>query len=71
MPKPRRCPECGSTRIVPIAYGMPGPETVEEERRGDVIIGGCMIGPDSPGWGCGACGWAPWPSPDMAPLPGP
>jgi hypothetical protein len=45
--KPPACPNCGSTRVLPIVWGMPTRETEERARRGEVVIGGCMVwGPD-------------------------
>ena len=36
------CPECGSLDVVPILYGEPGPELIEEERQGKIALGGCF-----------------------------
>lgn len=51
------CPECGSSEVIPIVYGMPGPDLIEAEHRGEVVIGGCAIleGYD-PTHSCRACG---------------
>lgn len=58
MAKPERCPACGSDRIVEIVYGlMEDPREAVE--RGELILGGCLVGPGSPRWGCGACHWQP------------
>lgn len=54
--KPRKCPECGSTRVQRIVYGMPGGPPPDDA---DYILGGCMIGEDSPRFGCADCGWRP------------
>lgn len=44
------CPQCRA-QLLPIVYGMPaGPVP-------DVILGGCVIGPDNPSIGCESCGW--------------
>lgn len=59
MDKPERCPECGSERIVEILYGLPASDAGEASERGEIILGGCLVGPGSPEWGCGACGWEP------------
>jgi hypothetical protein len=42
---------------VPIVYGLPGPDIFEAAERGEVAIGGCVIGrPDGdPHWACPAC----------------
>src|ERR1035437_142055 len=40
---PRRvpaCPDCGSSSVVPIFYGLPAAETSERARRGGVVLGG-------------------------------
>ena len=50
------CPECGSHRHVPIAYGYPSPELFEKERTGCVILGGCVVGDESPAYRCKDCG---------------
>lgn len=38
------CPDCGSSDWKPIAYGLPTEDTQEDARRGDVVLGGCMLG---------------------------
>jgi hypothetical protein len=50
------CPFCGyDDQVVPISYGLPGPELVEQSQRGEVALGGCCIGPDSHDWYCKGC----------------
>lgn len=50
--KPKKCPSCGKSQVIPILYGMPaGP--VDESK---VWIGGCCVSDDSPKWHCKACG---------------
>jgi len=61
---PRRypsCPKCGSERTVPIVYGLPGPELQEAARRGEVLLGGCIVRPGQPTMACLHCkhGWRP------------
>ena len=53
------CPECGSTDIIPIAYGKPGTELIKAADRGEVVLGGCMVPEDPPNWHCNNCG-AQW-----------
>jgi hypothetical protein len=53
---PSRCPHCGSDRVVPYAYGLPIPDLVEAEERGEVILAGCVVDADSPAFHCNACG---------------
>jgi hypothetical protein len=55
------CPACASTDAVEIVYGYPSFELVEAERRGEIVLGGCLIGPESPDYECRGCGAAlPW-----------
>jgi hypothetical protein len=42
---PEPCAICGA-ELLPIVYGYPPP--VEQARRGNVIIGGCLVSDDSP-----------------------
>jgi hypothetical protein len=59
------CPACGSRDAVPIAYGYPSHEMFEAERRGELVLGGCLIGPESPAYQCRACDAPlPWPRRD-------
>lgn len=51
--KPASCPYCGSDDIRPYSFGLPtGPSTKEDP----YLMGGCVISPDSPTWGCVECG---------------
>lgn len=36
------CDHCGRA-VVPIAYGMPGDETIRAVERGEIVLGGCML----------------------------
>ena len=55
------CPRCGSTDSIRIAYGYPGQEMAEAAERGEIRLGGCMVGPESPDYECLGCGAAlPW-----------
>ncbi len=56
MENPPTCPRCHSDEVVPIVYGLPGPELAEESRAGRVALGGCVIFPEAPDWRCVACG---------------
>jgi hypothetical protein len=54
---PHACPRCGSTDAVRIVYGYPTFELFEAEQRGEVSLGGCIVGDESPDYascGCGA-----------------
>ena len=54
--KVRSCPRCGkSDAIVPILYGLPAGEAMEEAERGEIALGGCMVGDIDPNYRCGRC----------------
>ena len=48
------CPICGS-ELIPIVYGMPGPEMLNKAERGEIYLGGCVVTPDDPKYYCDAC----------------
>jgi hypothetical protein len=50
------CPLCGSGEIIPIVYGLPGPELVEKSEKDKVILGGCMVWENQPQSHCNDCG---------------
>ncbi|WP_124259244.1 hypothetical protein [Rhodococcus ruber] len=51
-----RCPRCQACRTQEVVYGMPpGPGWLDDKPW--MAMGGCAIGPDSPRWGCGVCGY--------------
>jgi hypothetical protein len=52
--KPPKCVACGAT-TVPIVYGEPPRQLGEQAARGEIILGGCVIGEDDPEWGCVEC----------------
>ena len=54
--KSNRCPSCGTSQVLPIVYGLPGPELAEEARLGKVVLGGCVITGEDPEWRCAKCG---------------
>lgn len=47
------CPKCGAA-MVPIVYGMPagGSELVQQAKRGEVELGGCIIWENNPRFRC-------------------
>lgn len=51
----RRCPRCGQRGLVPIAYGFPSPEMWDQERLGQVVLGGCVISGHDPTHTCVEC----------------
>ena len=53
------CPECGSGSTIPIVYGYPGADLVQQVERGEIALGGCVVtgeGSD-PNRRCRACDW--------------
>ena len=50
-----KCPSCSSDNVAVIAYGLPGPEMMEEAERGDIVLGGCVVTDDGPEWHCKEC----------------
>lgn len=38
------CPKCKeATGVIPIQYGRPGPQLIEEAKQGKVLLGGCSF----------------------------
>jgi hypothetical protein len=56
LPSPTVCPACAERSVVSILYGMPDHKLFEAAERGEVVIGGCMVGPDQPTAVCRSCG---------------
>ena len=51
-----KCPKCQNNKdVVPIGYGLPGPEMSEEAIMGKIRLGGCIIDDSSPDWYCKKC----------------
>ena len=43
------CPDCNAElNKVPIVYGEASPEMMEQEKRGELLLGGCFYSPNSP-----------------------
>jgi hypothetical protein len=55
--KPRKCPQCGSTKIADILHGMPdySPDLEKRIEDGRIALGGCCISNDDPKWKCTEC----------------
>lgn len=52
-----RCPACEERMLRPVLHGLVvDPEMQDEADRGEVVLGGCMVGEDSPAWECPVCG---------------
>jgi hypothetical protein len=57
------CPACAATEVVPITYGYPDLELGQAEERGEIVLGGCLVGPESPEYECrNCCAPLPWTS---------
>jgi hypothetical protein len=63
---PEPCPKCGSLDVVPIMYGLPSLEAMDEETRGKIFLGGCVVGDRDPQKHCKACGTEFDPRPSRA-----
>lgn len=51
------CPRCGTwARMLPIVFGFPTPETFQAAERGELAIGGCIVGGEDASHACSACG---------------
>jgi hypothetical protein len=50
-----KCPECGSAKALPICYGFPELETLEDALEGKIVLGGCVIIGGEPTWQCAEC----------------
>ncbi|MFI5324079.1 MAG: hypothetical protein ACHQ6U_11270 [Thermodesulfobacteriota bacterium] len=49
------CPYCNSDDVIEIVYGLPADETVETAKRGEILLGGCVIEEGSPNLYCKSC----------------
>jgi hypothetical protein len=41
--KGSHCPTCNAGKLIPIVYGLPLRELMEQSERGEVQLGGCII----------------------------
>ena len=55
MKKPIKCPECNSTDIIQIVYGLPPVSLAEQAEKGRIILGGCSVDISNPDWHCKKC----------------
>lgn len=50
------CPACAAKKsTIPIVYGEVGPDEGDAAKRGELVIGGCIVWPERPRWACRAC----------------
>ncbi|MCI0339151.1 MAG: hypothetical protein L0226_16385 [Acidobacteria bacterium] len=55
QPRPSACPNCGSSKVLGIVYGLPDFDKLPPKEERNFILGGCCIDLDSPGWYCDEC----------------
>ena len=49
----KKCPKCHKNdKVIPILYGEPSEEAMEEIKRGLWRMGGCVVDRDSSNWYC-------------------
>lgn len=44
--KPWRCPNCRHHSGVPVRYGLPSLKAADAARRGELVLGGCVLTDD-------------------------
>ena len=49
------CPECNSENVIPIVYGYPDYTAERKAKKGEILLGGCVIGINDPEWYCKEC----------------
>ena len=57
---PTTCPQCGHAPVTEVIYGLIrdiSPELQADIRAQRKRLGGCVIGPGAPAYGCLACNW--------------
>ena len=50
---PDTCRACGEL-VLPVLYGMPDPEAMEASKRGELLLGGCIVEDVGTSCPCGA-----------------
>ena len=49
------CPTCKTGSLLPIVYGLPGPDLRHESEVGRVALGGCVVRGNDPELECPNC----------------
>ena len=49
------CPICTKGKLAPIAYGLPGPEMLQDFEMGLIQLGGCCVTDNDPELECLGC----------------
>ena len=51
-----QCPQCNSKNVAWILWGYPKMELIQDELdKGEITLGGCLIGDNDPKWECNEC----------------
>ena len=55
--KPEQCPACGEGPVADVCYGLidPTPRVRRDIDAGKIVLGGCIVSPDSAVWMCTHC----------------
>ena len=51
---PLACHRCQAA-MVRVVYGFPGGDMFKAAERGEIALGGCVVGDDQPRWRCMSC----------------
>ena len=51
----KKCFTCGSLDVAKIIYGYPTVETLKEQEKGEIKLGGCVITENCPQYHCNEC----------------
>ena len=52
----QQCPQCKSKNVAWILWGYPNMNLIQEELdKGEITLGGCLIGDNDPKWECNEC----------------
>ncbi len=49
------CPTCKKAKLVPLIFGLPGMDLVEQESRHEIVLGGCVSSEFPPELECLGC----------------
>ena len=49
------CPKCKKRNSIRVVYGYPGEEMMKSAQKGEISLGGCIVGRNSPDRFCKTC----------------
>lgn len=49
------CPTCKKAKLVPLIFGLPGMDLMEQEGRREIVLGGCVSSEFPPELECLGC----------------